>query len=141
MKALIHAEKLGLEGLSIRDMDSPNPAAGEVRVKLKTVGTNHRDLFVTNRHQPTEGTLVLGSDGAGIVDEVGKEVVNIQVGDEVIINPGLGWKENTPAPPDSFQVLGHPSNGTFAEYVVIPAENVVLKPVHLSWEEAGVISL
>ncbi|KRE03581.1 alcohol dehydrogenase [Bacillus sp. Root239] len=141
MKALIHAEKLGLEGLSIRDIDSPNPAAGEVRVKLKTVGTNHRDLFVTNRHQPTEGTLVLGSDGAGIVDEVGKGIVNIKLGDEVIINPGLGWKENTPAPPDNFEVLGHPSNGTFAEHVVVPAENVVLKPIHLSWEEAGVLSL
>ncbi|WP_078380044.1 zinc-binding dehydrogenase [Sutcliffiella halmapala] len=141
MKAIIHAEKLGLEGVSVGEMDVPNPAAGEVRVKLKTAGLNHRDLFIPNRHQPSEGVLVLGSDGAGIIDQVGEGVKNVRVGDEVIVNPGLGWKENTPAPPAGFEIVGFPFNGTFAEYIVIGAENVVSKPSHLNWEEAGVLSL
>lgn len=141
MKAIIHAENLGLEGVSLGEMEVPNPKAGEVRVKLKTAGLNHRDLFVPNRHQPSEGALVLGSDGAGVIDQVGEGVENVRVGDEVIINPGIGWKENTPAPPAGFEVVGFPFNGTFAEYIVVAEENVVPKPSHLNWEEAGVVSL
>ena len=141
MKAIIHKDKTGLEGLTIGEIGIPTPKAGEVRVKLKTAGLNHRDLFIPNRHQPTEGTLVLGSDGAGIVDELGEGVTNVQIGAEVIINPSLGWQDNTPAPPEGFEIVGYPFDGTFAEYIVVPAENVVSKPGYLTWEEAGVLSL
>lgn len=141
MKALVHADKIGLEGLSLGEVDIPVPAPGEVRVKLKTAGLNHRDLFVPNRHQPSEGVLVLGSDGAGVIEAVGKDVNGVQVDDEVMINPGLGWKEKSPAPPEGFEIVGHPFDGTFAEYIVVPKENVVPKPTYLNWEEAGVLSL
>ena len=39
------------------------------------------------------------------------------------------------------EVLGGPKDGTFAEYVIVSAENVVEKPSYLTWEEAGVLSL
>ena len=141
MKALVHAGKAGFEGLTYREMEKILPKAGEVRVKLKTAGLNHRDLFVLTRHQPTDPPLIIGSDGAGIIDSVGEGVENIQVGDEVMINPSLGWKENSEAPPQGFEILGLPFHGTFAEQVIVPAENVVKKPEYLSWEEAGVMSL
>lgn len=38
-------------------------------------------------------------------------------------------------------MLGGPKDGTFAEYVIVPAENVVEKPSYLTWEESGVLSL
>lgn len=141
MKAIVHAEKTGMEGLSYREMAELQPRAGEVRVKLKAAGLNHRDLFVLNRHKPTDPPLIVGSDGAGVIDAVGEGVLHVQVGDEVIINPGLGWKENSDAPPQGFEILGHPDHGTFAEQVVVPSENVVPKPQYLTWEEAGVLSL
>ncbi|WBL14878.1 zinc-binding dehydrogenase [Sutcliffiella sp. NC1] len=141
MKAVVHAEKIGLDGLTLTNMDVPTPAEGEVRVKLKTAGLNHRDLFVPNRHKLEDGPLILGSDGAGIVDEIGPGVEDVQVGAEVIINPGLGWKENTPAPPEGFEIVGLPFHGTFANYIIVPAENVLPKPSHLNWNEAGVLSL
>ncbi|RXI96586.1 NAD(P)-dependent alcohol dehydrogenase [Anaerobacillus alkaliphilus] len=141
MKAVVHVGKLGFDGLTYRDMEMPQPKAGEVRIKLKTTGLNHRDLFVLNRHTPTEPPLIIGSDGAGIIDSIGEGVSNVQVGDEVMINPGLGWKETSDAPPPGFEIVGHPFHGTFAEYVVIPAENVIEKPQYLTWEEAGVLSL
>lgn len=141
MKAIVHAEKTGFSGLSYSKVAELQPNAGEVRVKLKTAGLNHRDLFVLERHKPDESPLIIGSDGAGMIDAVGKGVSGVQVGDEVIINPGLGWKEKSDAPPQGFQILGHPNHGTFAEQVVVPAGNVVLKPVYLTWEEAGVLSL
>lgn len=141
LNAIVHEEKTGFEGLSYRDMPELQPKVGEVRVKLKTAGLNHRDLFIPNRHNPTDPPLILGSDGAGIIDAVGQGVLNVQVGDEVIINPGLGWNEKSDAPPPGFEILGHPFHGTFAEQVVVPAENVWPKPQYLTWEEAGVLSL
>jgi len=141
MKALFHAEKAGIEGLSYGDLPECVPGPGEVRVKLKTAGLNHRDLFTLNRHQPTDPPLIIGSDGAGIIEAVGDGVTGVTIGDEVIINPGLGWKELSDAPPEGFEIVGLPDHGTFAEKIIVPAENAVVKPAHLSWEEAGVLSL
>jgi zinc-binding alcohol dehydrogenase/oxidoreductase len=141
MKAIVHAKTTGLEGLSISNMEEIPPKAGEVRVQLKTAGLNHRDLFVLTRHKTTEPPLIIGSDGAGIIDAIGEGVIDLKVGDEVIINPGLGWKENSDAPPRGFEVIGLPFHGTFAEKIIIPAENALPKPHYLTWEEAGVLSL
>ncbi|OKL36079.1 zinc-binding dehydrogenase [Domibacillus mangrovi] len=141
MKAVVHEGQAGMAGLTYREMEEGLPSLGEVRVKLKAAGLNHRDLFVLHRHKENEPPLIIGSDGAGIIDAVGEGVTSVQVGDEVIINPGLGWKENSDAPPAGFEIVGLPFHGTFAESIVIPAENAVLKPQHLSWEEAGVLSL
>ena len=74
MKAIVHAEKTGVDGLSYREMPEVQPRAGEVRVKLKTAGLNHRDLFVLNRHKPNDPPLIIGSDGAGVIDAVGEGV-------------------------------------------------------------------
>ncbi|GGC88409.1 putative zinc-type alcohol dehydrogenase-like protein YogA [Thalassobacillus devorans] len=141
MKAIIHQGKEGLEGLSYQDMEEVGPAPGKVKVKLKTAGLNRRDIAVTSRHKPDQPALVLGSDGAGIIAEVGQGVTDVQVGDEVVINPGLGWKENSDAPPEGFEIMGFPDHGTFGEYVVVPSDHVESKPAHLSWEEAGVLPL
>ncbi|MBD8004394.1 zinc-binding dehydrogenase [Bacillus norwichensis] len=141
MKAIVHEGKTGMAGLSLKEMEVGQPGEGEVRVKLKTAGMNHRDLFVLHRHKLTDPPLVIGSDGAGIIDAVGKGVTSANIGDEVIINPGLGWREKSDAPPEEFDIVGLPGHGTFAEYIVIPAENAIPRPEHLIWEEAGVFGL
>ena len=46
MKALVHEGASGVNGLSLQQMQDPQPKAGEVIVKLKAVGLNHRDLFI-----------------------------------------------------------------------------------------------
>ena len=141
MKAVLHEGVSGMEGLKYDEKEKMEPKAGEVRVRLKTAGLNHRDLFVPERHNSEDPALVLGSDGAGIVDAAGDGVENVKAGDEVIINPSLGWQKNSDAPPEGFEIVGMPFDGTFAEYITLPAENAVPKPGHLSWEEAGVLAL
>lgn len=141
MKAVIHEEQVGQAGLRYAKVAKPAPGHGEVRVRLKAAGMNHRDLFVLNRHDPSDPPLILGSDGAGIVDQLGEGVARIKTGDAVIINPALGWKKNSEAPPAGFEIVGLPGDGTFAEYIVLPAENVERLPEHLTWAEAGVLSL
>ncbi|WP_017547699.1 zinc-binding dehydrogenase [Salinicoccus carnicancri] len=141
MKAVLHEGVSGMEGLKYDEMEKPEPKAGEVRVRLKIAGLNHRDLFVPHRHSVEDPALVPGSDGAGIVDAAGEGVENVKSGDEVIINPSLGWQKNSDAPPEGFEIVGMPFDGTFAQYITLPAENAVPKPEYLSWEEAGVLAL
>ncbi|PFB32030.1 alcohol dehydrogenase [Bacillus cereus] len=140
MKAIVHQYKKGVEGLEYKFSSETNPNAGEVKVKLKAAGLNHRDLFIINNRKEMELPLVIGSDGSGIVTEIGEGVSNNLLNSEVIINPSIGW-ENIAEVPDLPEVLGGPKNGTFAKYVIVPAENVVAKPSYLTWEESGVLSL
>ncbi|MFK4468355.1 zinc-binding dehydrogenase [Bacillus sp. RC252] len=140
MKAIVHQHKKGLEGLEYKLSPEITPNVGEVKVKLRAAGLNHRDLFIMNNRKEMELPLVLGSDGAGIVIELGEGVSNISLHTEVIINPSIGWN-NTHEIPELPEVLGGPADGTFAEYVIVPAENVVEKPSYLMWEESGVLSL
>ncbi|MGD6888142.1 zinc-binding dehydrogenase [Bacillus mobilis] len=140
MKAIVHQYKKGVEGLEYKFSSETNPNAGEVKVKLKAAGLNHRDLFIINNRKERELPLVIGSDGSGIVTEIGEGVSNNLLNNEVIINPSIGW-ENIAEVPDLPEVLGGPKDGTFAEYVIVPAENVVEKPSYLTWEESGVLSL
>lgn len=141
MKAVFHKGPKGMDGLTYGELDQSEVKAGEVRIILKAAGLNHRDLFVLTRHKEEDPALVVGSDGAGVVDEIGEGVTNVSKGDEVIVNPGINWKHNTDAPPPEFDIVGLPGHGTFAESIVLPADNAVKKPEHLSWEEAGVVAL
>ncbi len=133
MKAVIHNGKTGLQGLSFQEVPSKKPGYGEVKVKLKSAGLNHRDLFLMKNKSERDPHVILGSDGAGIIEEVGEGVKNVAIQTEVIIFPTLNWdlKENVPAVPE---ILGGPSDGTLAEYVIIPSQNAIKKPSYLSWE-------
>jgi len=108
----------------------PDPSAGpgEVVVELRAAAVNRRDTLVRTGVYEFPLPLVLGSDGAGVVRETGEEVV---------ILPGLHWGEREDAPGDDFVVLGGPEQGTYAELVKVPAENVFPKPAKLSWAEAA----
>ncbi|RIV20961.1 NAD(P)-dependent alcohol dehydrogenase [Alicyclobacillaceae bacterium I2511] len=140
MKALIHQGEKGLAGVRWAEVETPVPGPGEVRVQVVAMGLNHRDLRVLDWHSPSQPAVVLGSDGAGVVDAVGPGVSEWFPGDEVVIDPSLNWLDG-PFPPENVAILGFPSNGTFAEYVVVPACQIAAKPSHLQWREAGVLPL
>lgn len=123
-----------------KDISISTPSSNEGKVKLVTAGLNRRDLVIINNSTVTNHPCILGSEGAGTIVEIGKNVTNFNIGDHVIINPSLEWvsKKN---PPHNPKILGFPQNGTFAEYVIISKENLAIKPAFLSWHEAGVLSL
>ncbi|MFD0712084.1 zinc-binding dehydrogenase [Paenibacillus sp. GCM10027626] len=140
MKAVVHAGQSGLNGLSYKDMSDKQPGYGEVKIKLKAAGLNHRDLFIMASRTEGDSPLIIGSDGAGRIEAAGEGVTGLAVGSDVIINPCIGWESpnDVPAVP---AIVGGPSDGTFAEYIIVPALNAVKKPAYLSWEEAGVLPL
>lgn len=140
MKAIVHEGMSGLEGLSYGNVADKQPGCGEVKVKLKAAGLNHRDLFLMANRTEKDAPLIIGSDGAGRIEAIGEGVTKITVGSDVIINPSIGW-EVAEDVPSSLAIVGGPTDGTFAESIIIPERNVVSKPSYLSWEEAGVLSL
>jgi len=140
MKAIIHSGRSGLRGLQYTSFTSRAPGFGEVKIQLKSAGLNHRDLFIMAGRTTHDAPLIPGSDGAGIIVETGEGVIHHSLGNKVIILPTLGWKcaADVPIVPE---IIGGPTDGTLAQYITIPAENALLKPSHLTWEEAGVLPL
>ena len=140
VKTLIHSGKVGLEGLKWEDRAEQPAGPFEIKIKVKAAGLNHRDLFALSQvHE--KHPVVIGSDAAGIVVAVGAEVTRFKIGDEVMLYPGSGWRKNSDTAPETFTILGSSEQGAMAEEIVVSEENAVHKPAHLSWEEAGVLSL
>jgi zinc-binding alcohol dehydrogenase/oxidoreductase len=125
------------EGGELRYEEAPDPVAGpgEVVVELRAAAINRRDLLVRNPPGPAyrfDLPLIPGSDGAGVRRDTGEEVV---------IYPGLGWGPREDAAGPDWRILGGPDDGTYAELVNVPAENVFPKPDRFSWEEAAAFPL
>lgn len=110
------------QALELTDIPVPIPQHGEVLVKLKAAAVNHRDLLIQQgRYVNLKYPIVLGSDGAGVIDKIGEGVTNLSVGQEVIINPALHWGDNERISGKDYKMLGLPDNGCFAEYVLVPS--------------------
>ncbi len=142
MKAIVLRELGGPDNLLYENVPDPTAAAGEVVVKLKAAALNHRDQWI--RHGLYAGIklpIILGSDGAGVVAAVGEGVDAALVGKEVVINPSLDWGSDENAQSKAYRILGLPDDGTYAQYIKVPAANVYAKPAHLSFEEAAAIPL
>ena len=142
MKAIVLREVGGPENLRYEEVDTPKPKAGEVLVKLKYAALNRRDVFISFGMYPgMKLPSILGADGAGVVAAIGDDVQNIEIGSEVIIDSGIGWGEDERKSNPGFYILGMPVDGTYAQYVVVPAENIYGKPKHLTWEETAALPL
>ncbi|WP_057936596.1 zinc-binding dehydrogenase [Algoriphagus resistens] len=141
MKAITLASKQQSK-LLLTEVQEISLKKGEVRVSIKAAALNHRDEWCRQGLYPNiKDGVVLGSDGAGIVTELGEGVDQDWFKKEVIINPALHWGEDQKVQSASFEILGMPRNGTLAESVVVPADRLFDKPGHLTWEEAAALPL
>ena len=140
MKAVILKDKN--EPLVWDETEKPAPSNGEVLVRIKAAAFNHRDLWIQKgQYAGLRYPIILGSDGSGIVIKLGDGVNDSWLNKEVIINPGMNWGNNPNFHDRHFKILGLPDNGTFAEYVKVPADYLYAKPDYLSFEEAAAIPL
>ena len=140
MKAIVLSQGGGPEVLEYKEIPTPTPEPGQALVRLKAAGLNHRDVWQRKGYAEKDPTI-LGSDGAGIVESVGRKEDNFWEGQEVVINPSLYWGDKEDAPGPGFQILGIPTPGTYAEYVVVPVENLAAKPAHLNFVQAAALPL
>ena len=142
MKALVLNELGGPQNLHIEDIPLPEPANGEVRVQIRCAALNRRDVWITVGQYPkVQLPSVGGSDGAGVIDAVGPGGDRSFIGQEVVIYPARNWGNDPRCGGAEFRVLGMPDQGTFAEAICVPSDNVAPKPQHLSWEQAAALPL
>lgn len=123
MKALICTEHGGAEKLSLQtDWQEPKCGPAEVVVDIKAAGLNFPDtLMIAGKYQfQPDMPFVPGAEGAGVISEIGSEVKNVAVGDEVIFIAG---------------------NGSFAEKIAMPAMRVIPKPANVSFVQAAGIAM
>ena len=121
-----------LSGLVVGDLPAPEPHDGWVRVSLRASALNHHDLWSLRGVglAPDRLPMILGGDGAGVLDDGTEVVVHSVIGD-----PAAGGGDETLDPKRTLLSELHP--GTLAEQVLVPERNVVPKPAGLSFEEAA----
>jgi zinc-binding alcohol dehydrogenase/oxidoreductase len=152
MRAAVIHQVGGPTVFRIEEVADPAPGPGEVVVDLRAASVNRRDRSIrAGVLKPRtiggqgEGAvsfpLILGSDGAGVVSELGAGVESVEAGDEVIINPSLNWGDSDQSPGPGWETLGVPRQGTYAERIAVPADFVARKPAHMSWAEAAALPL
>jgi zinc-binding alcohol dehydrogenase/oxidoreductase len=143
MQAVRLHEIGGPESLRVDEIPVPEIRAGEALVRIAAASLNRRDLFITQGLYPNiRPPVTLGSDGAGTIASLGAVVSDLRVGDDVVIDPLLGWGDDASVWDASrATILGMPHDGTFAQYAAVPIESVYRKPAQLSMEEAAAIPL
>ena len=125
MKAVRIHEDGGPEVLRYEDAPEPEPRPGEVLVRLRAASLNHLDVWVRKGLPSVPKPRILGADGAG---------VRADTGERVVINPGL---EHGPV----ITVVGEHTDGTHAELVAVPEENVFPLPDEIPFETAAAFPL
>ena len=140
MKALV-LDGIG-KPLLMKEVPAPSLLPGEALVRIKAAAFNRRDWWIQRgQYAGLKYPIVLGSDGAGVVEAVADVADEEWLNRDVLINPSLGWELDSEAQPAGFSILGLPQDGTFAEYVRVPVINLYRKPAHLSFEEAAALPL
>lgn len=130
-----------LDGLVQEEAPRPVLAPGQVRVRVRAVALNYRDLLVARgvyTRTPRVG-LVPCSDGAGDVVEVGDGVSGVRVGMRVAGTFFQAWRDGAPTRADMRSDLGGGLDGMLAEEVVLGEHGVVEVPEHLTWAEAATL--
>ena len=146
MKALVLSELNG--SVRIEDRPRPEPASGEILVRIQASGICHSDVHMQDGEMPVPRALplILGHEGAGTVEVVGQEVESWKAGDRAGI-PWLRWAcgrcreciEGWEALCVDQRGTGYDDDGCWAEYAVCPANFAARIPGSLAWEEAAPI--
>ncbi|AXB47785.1 zinc-binding dehydrogenase [Amycolatopsis albispora] len=120
-----------LDSLVVGERPEPEVPDGWVRVAVKAASLNMHDIWTLRGVgiKPEQFPMILGCDGAGVLDD-GTEVVLHSV-----VN-APGWQGDDTLDPKR-TLLTEKHQGTFADYVVVPARNAVPKPKELSFTEAA----
>ncbi|NLG54689.1 MAG: zinc-binding dehydrogenase, partial [Rhodococcus sp.] len=115
------------EVLKLREVQAPEPAAGEVRVQINLSGVNPSDWRARRGGRPWAGAewSIPHSDGVGVIDAVGSGVADSRLGERV-------WLWNA---------AWNRSHGTASQYVCLPSRQAVLLPDHVSDEFAAGIGI
>jgi NADPH:quinone reductase-like Zn-dependent oxidoreductase len=125
----------GPEVLVLEEVPDPRAGPGEVLIRLRASALNHLDVWIRKGLPSVPKPRILGADGAGLVEALGEGVSGFEIGERVVINPGVEAADG------AIHVIGEHGDGTNAELIAVPATNVYPIPGDLSFEEAAAFPL
>ena len=131
VKAIRIHEDGGPEVLRYEDAPDPVPGIGQVLIELRAASLNHLDVWLRQGLPSVPKPRILGADGAGVV--VSGD--GFQPGERVVINPGLDHRDGR------ISVVGEHMDGTHAELIAVPKEQVYRLPDNLDFETAAAFPL
>jgi len=120
MKAVFVEQPGGVENLKYGDLPKPSPGPGQALVKIVASGVNFIDVYFRKGTYPAPSPIVLGSEGAGTVESVGPDVTDVVVGERVAYAM---------------------ARGSYAEYAVVPAWQLVKIPAEVDFQTAAAAML
>ena len=130
----------GIDGLARTTQARSALGAHDVRVRMRAVALNHRDLMIARGDSGVPDLdIVPASDGAGEIVETGAEVTRFRAGDRVIGAFFPDWHGGAPEATKTARALGGSANGVLAEEVVMDESAWVAMPAHLDYVEAATI--
>lgn len=149
MKAILFHQHGNVDVLEYSDYPTPYPDPGQVLVRLKAAALNHLDIWVRNGWPglKLDYPHIPGADGAGEIAALGEGITNWSIGDRVVINPNLscGTCEYCLAGMDNrcidWGLLGETTHGTYAEFISVPARNLLKIPDGFGEHEAAAAAL
>ena len=149
MNAIIFHQHGNLDQVKYESVPRPKIGPDEVLLHVKATAYNRLDLWVLGGWPGLNLKLphVMGSDGAGVVAEIGENVIGFAIGDRVGVNPTLSCgrciyclsgRDNMC---DQFAIIGEHVDGFAAEVTAVPARNLLKLPDSVSFETATAASL
>lgn len=146
MKAMVLHGNGG--GLKYEDIPTPQVGPNQILVKVAACGVCHTDLHYIEHGVPTfkKPPIVLGHEASGTVETLGSEVQSLTTGQRVLIPAVLTCgqcqmcrlgRENICS---AMTMLGNHFNGAYAEYVAVPAKDIVPLPDTIPLEDASIIA-
>jgi NADPH:quinone reductase-like Zn-dependent oxidoreductase len=133
----------GLDCVRVEQLPDPEPAAGQLLLRMRAASLNYRDLSIARgEYDPSlKRKLVLGSDGVGEVVALGEGVTRFAVGERLCPLFTRGWYNGPPTRETPRNSLGGPLDGTFGELMCVSEDDVVRPPEHLSDLEAATLGV
>jgi alcohol dehydrogenase len=152
MKAIIFEQHGGPEVLQYKDTPEPKAGPNDVVIKVKASACNFNDIWARRGLPGMKIILphIPGSDASGVVTEVGSEVKDVKVGDEVVVHCGIACRHCYYCTRGEeffcrdFKIWGFqtgPLDGSHGEYCKVPEVNILPKPRHLTHEQAASMPL
>ena len=149
MRAIAIREHGGPEVLREEELPTPEAGPGQVLVRIDAVALNHLDLWVRRGLPGLRLTYphLLGCDMAGTVAALGPGAAGPAPGSKVVVNPGISCgrcrecllgRDNLCR---EYGILGEHLSGGYAEYIAVPAANVIPRPANLTAPEAAAYPL
>jgi 2-desacetyl-2-hydroxyethyl bacteriochlorophyllide A dehydrogenase len=144
MKAI----RLVAVGRPLEMQDIPIPAFGEkdILVKIHAAGICHSDVHYRNGLSPVYPLpMTLGHEVAGVVEEIGRQVTNIDIGERVCLHYNLTCGDcyyctsGNEQFCEKVRMLGHHAQGGYAEYITIPARNAIHLPDELPFDQGATL--